>query len=464
MARNVRARLGTMQTRTTMAACTVVGVALVAGALGLLAILRHTLVANIDTVAAARAADIAAQSAQGPLPPTLAVRGSEDALVQVVDTGGHVVASSANLAGRSALTRLRPAADGSSATTIHNAQVGESSAEFRVAAVPATSASAGPVTVYVASSLEGVQESVNAVRRILAVGLPLLLGVVGVTTWIIVGRALRPVEAIRAEVADISAHALQHRVTEPGVADEIGRLARTMNDMLDRLQSSADRQRRFIGDVSHELQSPLAASRTELEVALAQTEPVEWRVVATGLLEENVRLTALVQDLLFLARVDEGTLAVLPSAPVDLDDVILVEVERARSQGRVPIDISHVSGAQVRGRADDLARVVRNLLGNAERHADARVSVALGHVGGQVELVVADDGPGIEDADRDRIFQRFTRLDDARSRDTGGSGLGLAIVREVVAAHGGEVAVVGAQPGTRLVVRLPRGDDAASSI
>jgi len=449
-----------MRARTTVAACTAVGVALVAGALGLLTILRHTLVANIDTVAAARAADIAAQANQGPLPLTLAVSGSEDALVQVVDASDHVVASSANLAGRPALTHLRPAADGSAAT-IRNAPVGDRNAEFRVAAVAATSATAGPVTVYVASSLEGAQESVTTVRRILAVGVPLLLGVVGLTTWIIVGLALGPVEAIRAEVADISAHALERRVTEPGVSDEIGRLARTMNDMLDRLQSSADRQRRFIGDVSHELQSPLASSRTELEVALAQPELTEWPAVAEGLLEENDRLTALVQDLLFLARVDEGTVPALPSSPVDLDDVVLAEVERARGRTGVPIDISHVSGAQVLGRADDLGRVVRNLLDNAERHADARVSIALGHVDGLVELVVADDGPGIETADRDRIFQRFTRLDDARNRETGGSGLGLAIVREVVAAHGGEIAVEGAQPGTRLVVRLPRGDDPA---
>lgn len=443
-----------MRARTTAAACTVVGVALVVGAVGMLLLLRRTLVSNIDDAAGARAADIVAQASQGPLPATLAVRGGEDALVQVVDSRGVVVASSANLEGQAAITGLRPAGTGAIARTLPSVPIGDNHDEFRVVALAAMS-SAGPLTVYVASSLEVVEESVNAVRGFLLVGLPFLVVIVGMTTWVFVGRALRPVESIRREVADISAHALSRRVPAPAVDDEIGRLARTMNAMLDRLQSSTERQRRFVGDASHELQSPLAASRTELEVALAHPDNADWPAAAAGLLEENERMTRLVQDLLFLARADEGTGQARPFSQVDLDDVVLAEAERSRNRGSVPIDTSKVSGARVRGRSDDLARVVRNLLDNAQRHARSQVTVVLGHTGPLVELVVSDDGPGIADSDRDRIFERFTRLDDARSRDTGGSGLGLAIAREVVAAHGGEIGLDEARTGARFVVRLP---------
>jgi signal transduction histidine kinase len=280
-----------------------------------------------------------------------------------------------------------------------------------------------------------------------------LLGVIGVTTWLLVGRALHPVEAIRAEVADISAHDLGRRVPVPAVADEIGRLAGTMNQMLDRLQSSADRQRRFAADASHELQSPLASSRAHLEVALAHPDDAPWASVATDLLEENHRMERLVRDLLFLARGDEGDLDA-HRRPVDLDDVVSFEVGRLRPGAEVVIDASGVVPAEVSGHADQLHRVVRNLLENAVDHARSRVTIELRGTGAEVELVVADDGPGVPVPDRDRVFDRFTRLDDARSRQTGGAGLGLAIAREVVEAHGGRVRVEDG-PGARFVVRLP---------
>lgn len=450
-----------MRARTTAAACAVVGVALLGGGAGLLAVTRHSLVASIDAGAAARAADIAAQAVQGPLPPTLAVRSGEEALVQVVDANGRVVAASANLEGQTAITTLRPSAGGPATATLRNLPIGDQQEAFRVVARSATSPS-GPLTVYVASSLAGTEESVAAVRGVLLLGLPLLLAIVGGTTWVIVGRALHPVEAIRAEVADISVAALQRRVPEPGVDDEIGRLARTMNDMLDRLQASADRQRRFIGDASHELQSPLATGRAELEVAISHPDTADWASTAATLLAENERMTRLVQDLLYLARADEGATAGRPLSVMDLDDVVLAEVARARSHGRVPIDVSQVSGAEVCGRADDLRRVVRNLLDNAARHARTGVTVSLGAAGAHVELVVADDGPGVHGFDRDRIFERFHRLDENRSRDTGGSGLGLAIARDVVRAHGGEIVVEAGDPGARFVVRLPAPGSAAA--
>lgn len=454
MASGLRRRLGTVRARTTVAACGVVAIALMAGALGLVVVLRHSLVANIDAAAGARAADIAAQAAQGPLPPALAVRGGEEALVQVVDAGGRVVASSPNLEGQEPISRLQPTGTGSTARTLNDVPVGDNHEEFRVVALVAPSPS-GPLTIYVAYSLDVVEESIAAVRGILLGGLPVLLFVVGLTAWIVVGRALRPVEAIRAEVADISAHALSRRVPEPSVEDEVGRLARTMNAMLDRLESALERQRRFVGDASHELQSPLAASRTELEVALAHPERADWPKAAEGLLEENERMARLVQDLLFLARADEGRARARPTSAVDLDDVVIAEAHRARNRSAVPIDTTAVSPAEVQGRADELGRVVRNLLENAQRHAATKVTVAVAASESYVELSVADDGPGIPEHERERIFDRFTRLDDARSREIGGSGLGLAIAKEVVLGQRGQIWVEGGGSGARFVVRFP---------
>jgi signal transduction histidine kinase len=276
-------------------------------------------------------------------------------------------------------------------------------------------------------------------------------------TWLLMGRALGPVEAMRSQVAEISARDLDRRVPEPPVDDEIGRLARTMNAMLDRLQASSARQRRFVADASHELRSPLAAGRTQLEVALAHPADGGWQTTAAGLLREHQRMERLVGDLLFLARSDDGGPPVR-AVPLDLDDVVFAEAAALRSRTSVRLDLSKVSGARVVGDAESLARVVRNLVENAERHARAVVAVELSVTEGAVELVVADDGSGIQPADREQVFDRFVRLDDARSRNDGGAGLGLAIVREIVVAHGGTVTVGESRSGARLVVRLPHPD------
>jgi signal transduction histidine kinase len=302
-----------------------------------------------------------------------------------------------------------------------------------------------------------VRESVAAVRGIVLVGLPLLLALVAATSWSVVGRALRPVDAIREEMADISAHDLDRRVPEPESDDEIGRLARTMNATLDRLQAFTDRQRRFVADASHELQSPLAASLADLEVALAHPDDTDWPDTARELVEDNERMTRLVKDLLYLARADDGTV-VAPSAAVDLDDIVLTEVDRVRAHAAVALDASRVTPVEVRGNADQLARVVRNLLDNATRYARSEVGVELSRNGSTATLAVTDDGPGIPAADRDRIFERFARLDDSRSRSTGGAGLGLAIARDIVEGHRGTVTLVPGDGRTRFVVELPTAD------
>jgi signal transduction histidine kinase len=446
-------RFTTVRARTTAAATAMVGTALAVAAVTLVVLLHRSLVTHVDEVAEVRAEDVAALARQGSLPTTLAVAGDNAGIAQVVDDAGRVVATSPGLQAGEPIARFRPRGRESETRTLDDLPVvGGGDDEFRVVALRAAS-SDGPVTVYVASNLEPVEETIGTLRRALVAGTRALLVLVGLTTWVVVGRALRPVEAIRAQVADISDRSLDRRVPVPATHDEISRLAATMNTMLDRLQGAAERQRRFVADASHELQTPLASARTDLEVSLAHPERADWARTAADLLAANRRMERLVRDLLFLAQADDGV-AASPATPVDLDDVVLSEAARLRSGGRVTVDTSRVSGAAVLGRRDELARAVRNLLDNAERHASAVVTLELTSDDRDVTLVVADDGPGIPAADRARVFERFTRLDGARARHRGGSGLGLAIVREIVDAHGGTVTVQDAPVGARLVVRL----------
>jgi signal transduction histidine kinase len=324
---------------------------------------------------------------------------------------------------------------------------------FLVVAAPASSRD-GPRMIVVGRSLDDVAEATAAVTPLLAAGIPLLVLVVGVVTWWIAGRALRPVEAIRAEVEHISAGALDRRVPEPDTGDEIARLAGTMNRMLGRLEESQARQRRFTSDAAHELRSPVASIRQHSEVAIAHPASTSVGELADVVHRENLRVERLVDDLLLLARIDEGAHAV--RAQVDLDDVALEEAARLRASTTLTVETSGVGPARVRGNRDELERAFRNLTENAARHAAHIVALSVSEVDGSAIVTVDDDGPGIDDGDRERAFERFVRLDDARTRTDGGAGLGLAIVRAVVEAHGGAV-TLGAGPigGARAEVLLP---------
>jgi signal transduction histidine kinase len=308
--------------------------------------------------------------------------------------------------------------------------------------------------VYVARSLEGVARSTDSLVRLLWWAVPALLVLMGAVTWVVTGRALRPVEAIRQEVEVIGAEDLHRRVPEPASEDEIGRLARTMNAMLVRLEDATDRQRRFVADASHELRSPLTGIRAQLEVDLEHPELADWQTTERDVLADAIRMQRLVDDLLAIAVVDASALDAAHRAPVDLDEIVLAETRRLHTSSALAVDTRAVSGAQVDGNADQLLRVVRNLLDNAAYHARSEVVVSLVESTTDVTLRVVDDGPGIPDADRERVFERFAKLDDARGRDGGGAGLGLAIVHDVVVAHGGSVAVENA-PGAAFTVVLP---------
>ena len=314
---------------------------------------------------------------------------------------------------------------------------------------------AADLTVVAARSLEEAQAASAASLVTLGVAVPVALLVLGVTTWFVVGRALRPVEAMRREVDEVTAARLDRRLRDPGGRDEIARLARTLNGMLDRLDASARAQRRFVGDASHELKTPLATIRQHAEVAMLHPGSIDGPALAGTVLGEEARLTALVQGLLVLARADEGALGAA-RRPVDLDDLVVSETSRLRASSGLRVDASGVGPARVEGDEPLLGQVVRNLVANAARHAASKVSLGLVERDGRAVLTVDDDGGGVPVADRGRVFERFVRLDEARDRDAGGSGLGLAIVAEIVRVHGGSVQVDDSPlGGARFVVDLP---------
>jgi signal transduction histidine kinase len=444
----------TVRVRTTVAAVVVVGTAMAVGALVMVTVLRDTLVREVRTAAHLRGQDVAAMLASdtaglGPL----AVGDADELLIQVLDEEGGVVRASPNANGLPPVARVQPG--GWVEVRLPAGGPIEEDGEYLVAATGAATPR-GPRTVLVARSTEDVTEAIAAVSGLLAVGLPLLLAVVAVTTWMVVGRALAPVEAIRTEVDAISAAALHRRVPDPPADDEIGRLARTMNRMLARLERAQARQRRLVADASHELRSPVAAIRQHAEVALAHPGRTTTTELAGTVLAEDLRLQRLAEDLLLLTRADEHSLA-LRRRPVDLDDLVFEEARRLRDATGLRVDTAAVSAARVEGDATALGRVLRNLADNAARHAGGRLAFSVAERDGLAVLRVEDDGPGIPEADRERVFERFVRLDDARARDDGGSGLGLAIVAELVAAHGGTVAVAsGPLGGARVEVTLPR--------
>jgi len=404
--------------------------------------LRWQLTDNLDEGLNQRADTIAA--VVGDLLPT-ELSADEDLLIQVVDSKGLVVSASANLAGAQPITPLRPG--------IRNvANVPGRPEEFRVLVREISSGSA-QVTLLVGVNNDDVTDPVTILTRLLAVTVPAVVLVLGALTWWLTGRTLRPVEKMRVELAEITGSNLGRRVAEPATGDEVDRLAHTMNETLDRLEGAIRRQQRFVADASHELRSPLTRMRAELEVDLASGDLSDPTRTAQSVLEETIDLQQLVEDLLHLARGDDDV-ADSDFRPVDLDDIVLREARRLRERGRVAVDLKGVAAAQTIGDPHQLARAVRNLLENAERHAASTVTVGLDETDGRVLLTVCDDGDGISPEDRDIIFERFTRLDDARTRDTGGTGLGLAIVRDIIKRHHGTVDL-DSSAETRFVVELP---------
>src|SRR4051812_3783324 len=383
-------RRRSVRTRLTVAASAVMAVALGLAAVSLVWGLHRSLLGSVDSTAKERAQDAARLPATDGVLPTSA---EADNVVQIIDATGQVVASTSNVVGEPRLFAFAPR--GVEVRSVRQVRVPDAADSYRVAVVPV----AGGRLVYAAVPDDDAREAVRRLVVALAIGFPVLVGVLSLVTWLLVGRALRPVEAANR------------------------------------------RQREFVADAAHELRSPLASLRTELEVAAA----------GSSLLASVDRVSNVTDDLLQLARLDDAN---VPMRRLDMDDIVFAEVARIRARSAVAIDVTQVSAAQVDGDAGTLTRLARNLLDNAVRHAATTVRVSLTMTEGVMVFTVADDGPGVPAADKERIFERFTRLDDARTRSVGGAGLGLAIVRTVAEKHGG-TATVADEAGAVFVVRLP---------
>lgn len=440
---------------TSLAASAVVAAALTVAGVLLVLLLERSLGAAVEDVAVQRARDVAASVAGNGLADVGELDGSTERSVVQVLRGDVVLASSAEIEGEGPMTALRPAAGQVQAST-GQVPVGEDD-DHRVVALGVRTADDSVLVVVVAQSLETVGTSLQALRPLLLTGIPVLVLVVGSATFFLVGRTLRPVEAIRKRVARIDGSQVGQRVPVPAAQDEVGRLAGTMNDMLERLDAAVSAQRRFVSDASHELRSPLATVRTNLEVAQVHPGITDWQRLTQVVLDEIARMQTLVTDMLLLARSDERGLQ-LRRTEVDLDDLCEQEAERLRAGGTHVV--AHVAPARVLGDRERLRRVLRNLTDNAATHARSTVQLRLTTEQRTAVILVADDGPGIPEQDRSRVFERFVRLDESRARRSGGTGLGLAIVHQIVQAHGGVVSVHdGPMGGALLRVALPLSEE-----
>jgi signal transduction histidine kinase len=433
----------TIRGRVTVLAVTLTAALLIGASVLMIGVLRWQLTDNLDENLLQRVDAIAAGLGD---PQASRLGGDEDLLVQVVGTDGTTIAASSNLEGAAPIAALEPGYTTTSA-------VPGRSETFRVLTREVETDS-GPAYLLVGVNRDDVTDPLRIMTRTLAITVPAVVFLLGVLTWWLIGRVLRPVDTMRAQMAEITASNLGGRIPEPGTGDEIDRLARTMNETLARVEDAVRHQQRFVADASHELRSPLTRIRTELEVDLAQTEQnADPIATERSVLDETIGLQRLVDDLLHLARSDAGATDFV-GVSVDLDDIVLTETRRLAERGQVIVDSRRVSAANVTGAASQLTQAVQNLLDNAERHAETTVTITLAETDGLARLTVSDDGAGIPEDKRGEVFERFTRLDEARTRDAGGTGLGLAITRDIVERHGGTIQLADG-PITTFVVELP---------
>lgn len=345
------------------------------------------------------------------------------------------------------------------------------------------------VRVYVFVTPTSAQAAVAALDRVLYPAVPTAVLLVAAVAYYATRRALRPIEAIRARTAAVTATDPRERVAVPATGDEIALLATTINGTLERLDAAAQSHRRFVADAAHELRSPLASLLATLEIAEAYPDRTDWPETVAIAARQARRIHSLADDLLLLARLDAAPAPPrTDEAPVDLArlarditddyadrcDTIVVHCD-SDDDARAQADISSNTGTDADANTDTsvrinanpvrLERLLRNLLDNATRYADKRVEVSVHKDAraGIAVLTVRDDGPGIPAADRERVFERFTRLDDDRSRKTGGTGLGLAIAREIAERCHGTLRVIDTERGACFVARLPLAPEARNA-
>jgi signal transduction histidine kinase len=438
---NVR-RLG-VRSRTTLVATSVVFLVLTLSGVLLVVATRSALYRAVETTATARAVDVATQLEAGTVFTSVPlVRGIS---VQVVKDGA-VVASTADIEGQGAVTDSASAPDG----TTHVVRVsaldaadnqGEAGSDddddgpFLVAVAGAI-VQGRPTTLLAAASLDSVDSTTRALIPLVALGVPAITLLVALVVWRLTRRAFSPVDAMTRQAETISYSDLHRRIPEPEPEDEIRRLAVVLNRMLDRLDASAARQRQFTADASHELKSPIATLLTMSEVAQTHSAGITTDELAADVAAQTRRLATLVDDLLTLAQSDEHGMR-LHKEWFDISDVVNDEITAAAIP--IQLDTTHLEPVRMFGDRRRISQVVRNLLDNAGQHAAGSARLDTQLVGDKAIIRVGDNGPGVPEADRERVFERFVRLDEARSRQSGGTGLGLSVVQSIVAAHDGTV-------------------------
>ncbi len=447
--------------RSTAVAVGVVAMALLLGGVLLLVLLQTSLARSTDTAARQKTLDVIAEMEDLDVADAKAYlieTAHAGQFVQVLDAAGYVMAASAPEVANAPLSAQRPAPGQTMTQDVSSLPSIGDNDDYHIVTVGARTGTVN-YTVVVAQSAQIQADTISTVAWFMLGATPMLLVTVAVSVWLLVGRSLRQVERIRGQVARINAERLDGRVDVPPTNDEIQALALTMNTMLDRLQASDSEQRRFVSDASHELRSPLATLKAGVEIAAADPTGEMWLQMKDVLAEETARMSFLVEDLLTLAKANDGGLK-MEQKDVDLDDVLDQEIRRLRSTSRKQISVDLVP-ARIRGDARRLAQVLRNVLDNADRHALTRIAVDVHTSGDQVIITVDNDGEPIPEADRDRIFERFVRLDGSRSREGGGSGLGLAIAAGIVAAHHGTIRATDAPAGLcRFEIAFPNPEPA----
>ncbi|WP_066361487.1 sensor histidine kinase [Herbidospora mongoliensis] len=437
-------RRRSLRVRLTVVATAALGLGLGVAAWVFVNVLGRSLINTIDDEVTSRAREIVALSDAGRLDGEIVP--TKATIVQVIDKDGRITAATPST---DRLVPLLPSGSRKSAADTGKPQFldGRPYGIPAVLRITVMSADNG-VTVLTARSFSEIERSLKATGHVLLLGTPLLLVLLAGASWVIIGRTLSPIGALRRGATEITGTSPSRRLPVPEANDEVHSLAMTLNDMLARLEEAGSRQRALVSDAAHELRSPLASMRLQLEVALSHPDGQDWRETAEGVLEDTLRLSKLAEDLLALARLDEGR--ALRHEPVELGRLVTRTASRYGLDADIPAEAVVVIGAEM-----DLGRVLVNLIDNAVRHGHDKVGVGLWKAGPWAVVTVTDDGPGIPEEDRERVFDRFTRLDTARARDDGGTGLGLAIAREVVEAHGGTIKLGDAEPGLIATVRLP---------
>ncbi|MCU1632872.1 MAG: hypothetical protein JWM61_1524 [Micrococcaceae bacterium] len=461
-----------------LAAVLTMAVILIVAGVVLLSVLRASLLDSARDLAVQRRDTIVEQIQEndsenlaGDLDSDLAGGGSGTQVAQIISPDGTIIATT-DASVDDPLYTGDPLPPGQSYLSEAPGLIGMVDFDDYIVAAEGVTTPDGDAVVAVGVPTAIERDAVNTVGWFLLAGVPVLLALAGTLIWFLVGRALRPVERIRSTVAGISHQHLDERVEVPPTRDEIERLATTMNDMLARLQNADAAQRRFVTDASHELRSPLATLTTGLEIAVTDPSDVTWHETSAMLQTQALRMGYLVEDLLTLAKIDDAGLRFVMQ-DVDLDDLLLEELNRLKTVSRHTIR-THIEPARITADPHRITQVIRNLLNNADRHAASTITINLSrnasahpsshassdsiaaHGHGQAILTIDNDGDRIPGTQRERVFERFVRLDESRTRENGGSGLGLAISKDIIRAHAGTIRATENTDGhTRFVVTLP---------